>query len=367
MKKISPKEVRTPHQVNDVSVMVIEAKIIEEQMAEMMNLLNIIVKDNEENNRKIDDLEKEIQKLRKEKDKSRHNTDEEEGDGGNPKNATYTEKRLQAIIASSIRNQLGEISSGASRYVKPYTKRIDSLCMPVGYQPPKFQQFDGNGNPRQHIVHFIETCNNAGTYGDLQVKQFVRSLKDTAFNWYTDLDPESIDSWDQMEVEFLNRFYSTRRIVSMSELTNTEQEEDEPVIDYINRWRSLTLECKDHLTEALAVEMCINGMKWELLYILKGIKPRRFQELATRAHDMEITITNNGEGEATPMSSDTDEFEEAMAIGVHKPMNNSTSRKGRKKKVSNSNAKVKTLRTLKEFKKKTYPFEETDLPAMLDR
>ena len=42
-----------------------------------------------------------------------------------------------------------------------------------GYQPPKLQQFDGKGNSKQHIVHFIKTCNAAGTYGDYLVKEFV--------------------------------------------------------------------------------------------------------------------------------------------------------------------------------------------------
>ncbi|KAH9602429.1 hypothetical protein KSS87_013028 [Heliosperma pusillum] len=93
-----------------------------------------------------------------------------------------------------------------------------------------------------------------------------------------------------MENEFMNRFYSTRRIVSMSELTNKTQWEGEAVVEYINRWRALSLECKDRLSETSAVEMCINGMNWDLLYILNGIKPKSFQELATRAHDMEITI-----------------------------------------------------------------------------
>ena len=59
--------------------------------------------------------------------------------------------------------------------------------MPNGYQPPKFLQFDGKGNPKQHIDHFVETCENAGTQGGLLVKQFVRSLKGNAFDWYTDL------------------------------------------------------------------------------------------------------------------------------------------------------------------------------------
>ncbi|KAL0373344.1 UNVERIFIED_CONTAM: hypothetical protein Sradi_3250100 [Sesamum radiatum] len=52
-------------------------------------------------------------------------------------------------------------------YMKPYTRKIEQLRMPENYQPSKFQQFNGHGNPRQYIAHFVETCNNAGTDGDL--------------------------------------------------------------------------------------------------------------------------------------------------------------------------------------------------------
>ncbi|KAA0056791.1 ty3-gypsy retrotransposon protein [Cucumis melo var. makuwa] len=177
-------------------------------------------------------------------------------------------------------------------YSKPYTKRIDNLRIPLGYPPPKFQQFDGNGNLKQHIAHFIETCENAGSRGDQLVRKFVRSLKGNAFEWYTDLKPEVIDIWEQLEKEFISRFYSTRRTVSMIELTNTKQRKGELVIDYINRWRALRLDCKDRLTELSAVEMCTQGMHWGLLYILRGIKRCTFEELATRAHDMELSITS---------------------------------------------------------------------------
>ncbi|KAA0066591.1 ty3-gypsy retrotransposon protein [Cucumis melo var. makuwa] len=53
------------------------------------------------------------------------------------------------------------------------------------------------GDPKQHIAHFVETCENAGSKGDQLGRQFVRSLKENAFEWYTDIELEVIDSWKQ--------------------------------------------------------------------------------------------------------------------------------------------------------------------------
>ncbi|KAL0286470.1 UNVERIFIED_CONTAM: hypothetical protein Scaly_2555000 [Sesamum calycinum] len=56
-----------------------------------------------------------------------------------PAKQYYTEKN---------RNKIEGSSRSSLTYSKPYTPRIDNLKMPMGYQPPKFQQFDGNGNPK---------------------------------------------------------------------------------------------------------------------------------------------------------------------------------------------------------------------------
>ncbi|RVW32940.1 hypothetical protein CK203_112641 [Vitis vinifera] len=100
---------------------------------------------------------------------------------------------------------------------------------------------------------------------DMQIASLINKVEAQVQN--IDLAPKCIDSWDQMECEFLNRFYSTRRTVSMMELTNTKQWKDELIVDYIH-WRSLSLDYKDRLSEVSVVEMCIQGMHWGLLYIL---------------------------------------------------------------------------------------------------
>ena len=80
------------------------------------------------------------------------------------------------MITNTIRAQYGGPSQSTLIYSKPYPKRINNLRMHVGYQPPKFQSFDEKGDPKQHVAHFVETCNNSGTDGDLLVKQFICSL-----------------------------------------------------------------------------------------------------------------------------------------------------------------------------------------------
>ncbi|KAL0458502.1 UNVERIFIED_CONTAM: hypothetical protein Slati_0477400 [Sesamum latifolium] len=267
--------------------------------------------------------------------------------------AALSIQQLQEMIANTIKVQYGESAQNSSAYSNPYSKRIDALRMPIGYQPPKLQQFDGKGNPKQHITHFIETCNNAGTDGDLLVKQFVWSLNVNAFDWYVDLEPESIDSWDKMETEFLNRFYSTQCTMSMLELTNARQWNDEPVVDYINRWRSLRLNCKDKLSEASTIEMCIQGMHWGLLYILQDCLPIDDQRKDKKDLKMSEKFTKPN-------------TKESMAIKIAPVKISSNNRKKLKKPEDQCMTNDRRRPTLKELQEKEYPFPDSDVCHIFD-
>jgi len=64
-----------------------------------------------------------------------------------------TIEQIQDLIANAVKVLLGRGTRKTQLYTKPCTKRVAALCMPYGYQPPKFHQFDGKDNPKQHVAH----------------------------------------------------------------------------------------------------------------------------------------------------------------------------------------------------------------------
>ncbi|KAL4651247.1 hypothetical protein ACB092_01G145500 [Castanea dentata] len=174
---------------------------------------------------------------------------------------------------------------------------------------------------------------------------------------------------------------NTRHTVSMIELTNSKQWKEEPVIDYIQRWRNLSLDCKDQLSEASAIEMCIQGMNWGISYILQGIKPKTFEELATRAHDMELSIVSNGhQGPPVQEPHKGRERQDTRKGGRFppKPENKQSlivttaplkvpiKSKMKEQMPTFTQDKGRRRPTLQEMQEKQYPFPDSDISNMLD-
>ncbi|KAL0315886.1 UNVERIFIED_CONTAM: hypothetical protein Sradi_5466800, partial [Sesamum radiatum] len=150
---------------NVASVMVINATTIEEQLADLTRAIEGLMKHVQEQDAQIarlinkadnidashvmekqveahDEVEMPIKQHYAEKDKSAKEF-QISSDG-------IPVDQLKEFIEGTIRSKIEGSSRSSFTYSKPYTPRIDNLKMPIGYQPPKFQQFDGKGNPKQH-------------------------------------------------------------------------------------------------------------------------------------------------------------------------------------------------------------------------
>jgi hypothetical protein len=99
--------------------------------------------------------------------------------------------------------------------------------------------------------------------------------------------PISIRTWEQMQDAFLECFYSTQRMVGITELTQTLQRSNEKAADFINRWRNLSLHCPQPITEPEAECMCMNNLSPDMAIYLQGVRPISFEELASKATNIE--------------------------------------------------------------------------------
>ncbi|RVW91089.1 Transposon Ty3-I Gag-Pol polyprotein [Vitis vinifera] len=172
--------------------------------------------------------------------------------------------------------------------------------------------------------HFVETCNNAGTDGDLLVKQFIHSLQGNAFDWYINLAPECINSWDQME-------------------------------HYINLWHSLSLDCKDRLFEVSAMEICIQGMHWVSYTFSKGYDPDLTIDLQRERHD--------GKKSDKTLKKP---IEESKTINTPPVKISARDKKNVVKEAGPIQENERCRFTLKELEEKKYHFLDFDVPNMLE-
>lgn len=88
------------------------------------------------------------------------------------------------MIANEVKSQLPGSSSSGFRYTRPYSKKglTAFACVKV----INLQNVNSlTLRLKQHIAYFVKTYNNAGTEGELLVKQYVHSLKGITFDCYT--------------------------------------------------------------------------------------------------------------------------------------------------------------------------------------
>ncbi|TYK09810.1 ty3-gypsy retrotransposon protein [Cucumis melo var. makuwa] len=141
--------------------------------------------------------------------------------------------------------------------------------------------------------------------------------------------------------------------------------------------RALSLDNKDRLTELLTVEIRIQGMHWELLYILQGIKPRTFEELATCANDMEFRIASRGAkdflvAEVRKYKKEIKVVDKIVKSTIKDSMviNTTPLKFSKRKEVrvekKDDGSEIQRL-TLKERQEKVYLFLDSDIANMLQQ
>jgi hypothetical protein len=89
----------------------------------------------------------------------------------------------------------------ARSYQKPYPEYFDMNPYPQGFQVPNLAKVTANDakTTYEHIVQFLVQVNDMGITNVHRIRMFTLPLTGAAFNWFTSLHPDSIDSWVSLE------------------------------------------------------------------------------------------------------------------------------------------------------------------------
>jgi hypothetical protein len=89
----------------------------------------------------------------------------------------------------------------ARSYQKPYPEYFDTIPDPWGFRVPDLAKFTGDDakTTYEHVGQFLAQVNDVGITDVHKIRMFPLSLTGAAFNWFTSLPPNSIDSWASLE------------------------------------------------------------------------------------------------------------------------------------------------------------------------
>jgi len=114
---------------------------------------------------------------------------------------------------------------------------------PPKFKPPTLHTYDGKSSPNQHLYYFRSQTGNVIDNDAIMAKLFIGTLKGLAFDWFRSIPRGSINSWIDLETQFLSRFYEDDNKVTMDKLLSTVQKKGESLCDYIERIKNLSLMC----------------------------------------------------------------------------------------------------------------------------
>ncbi|KAK4718123.1 hypothetical protein R3W88_016461 [Solanum pinnatisectum] len=141
-------------------------------------------------------------------------------------------------LANRVQNVEGSKRLGCLNY--------EDLCMhldvelPKGYKLPKFEMFNGMGDPKAHLRMYCDKFVGIGRDERILMKLFMRSLTGEALSWYIEQDPRK---W----VEF---GFNIENAPDWFYIQNLRKKPSESFREYAIRWRSEAARARPPMEES---------------------------------------------------------------------------------------------------------------------
>jgi len=107
---------------------------------------------------------------------------------------------------------------------------------------------------------------------ELCLREFAKSLVDRTYTRYTTLRPGSIKSWDRMMERFYAKYYAGEEKVSFQRFQMVRQRPAEDSVQFIKRFKDISLDYYGDHEEKELMETCISNMLFDYRLNLENLR-----------------------------------------------------------------------------------------------
>ncbi|XP_075091593.1 uncharacterized protein LOC142171788 [Nicotiana tabacum] len=163
--------------------------------------------------------------------------------------------------------------------------------LPEGYNPPKFEMFDGAGDPKAHLRMYYDKLMGVGKNEQIRMKLFMRSLTGDALSWYIGQDPKKWHNLVNMASNFMDRFrFHTENAPDLFYIQNLKKKPNETFRDYATRWRSEAAKVQPPLEEGQMNKFFVRAQDPQYYERLMVIDDHKFSDVIKLGEKIEEGI-----------------------------------------------------------------------------
>ncbi|XP_070008381.1 uncharacterized protein [Nicotiana sylvestris] len=152
--------------------------------------------------------------------------------------------------------------------------------LPEGYKPPKFEMFDGTGDPKVHLRSYCDKLVGVGKDERIRMKLFMRSHTRDALSWYISQNRKKWANWLSMASEFMDRFkFNMESAPDIFYIQNLKKKPTETFHEYATRWRSEAAKVKPTLEEEQMNKFFIRAQDPQYYERLMVIENHKFSDI----------------------------------------------------------------------------------------
>ncbi|KAK4733566.1 hypothetical protein R3W88_007827 [Solanum pinnatisectum] len=175
----------------------------------------------------------------------------------------------------------------------------EDLCMhpdvelSEGYKLPKFELFNGMGDPKAHLRMYCDKLVGIGRDERILMKLFMRSLTGEALSWYIEQDPRKWVEWVDMATDFMNRFgFNIENAPDWFYIQTLRKKPSESFREYAIRWRSEAARARPPMEESQMKDYFIRAQEPQYYDRMMLVAEKSFAEIIKLGKRIEEGIRN---------------------------------------------------------------------------